>query len=136
MVRLMPGFSFKIDNGAYETNFYGDLSRAIKDLKRRNEKVGRQVEVEETAPNRARFTIRYTNIDRTINGEIYCTMKTEKYPKPNVADLEKSVLKLLKQNVPETHMPNLLGVSASLIRQIIRGLIDANKVNKPRKGRP
>jgi len=130
----MPGFSFKIDNGAYETNFYGDLSRAIKDLKRRNEKAGRSVNVEEIGPNRARFTVQYNNIDRTIKGEIYCTMRTEKYPKPDVAGLEKSVLKLLKQNVPETHMPKLLGVSASLVRQIIRGLIEAKKL-KPTKGK-
>jgi len=130
----MPGFSFKIDNGAYETNFYGDLSRAIKDLKRRNEKAGRTVNVEEIGPNRARFTVQYNNIDRTIKGEIYCTMRTEKYPKPDVAGLEKSVLKLLKQNVPETHMPKLLGVSASLVRQIIRGLIEAKKL-KPTKGK-
>ena len=130
----MPGFSFKIDNGAYETNFYGDLSRAIQDLKRRNEKAGRSVNVEEIGPNRARFTVQYNNIDRTIKGEIYCTMRTEKYPKPDVAGLEKSVLKLLKQNVPETHMPKLLGVSASLVRQIIRGLIEAKKL-KPTKGK-
>jgi len=130
----MPGFSFKIDNGAYETNFYGDLSRAIQDLKRRNEKAGRSVNVEEIGPNRARFTVQYNNIDRTIKGEIYCTMRTEKYPKPDVAGLEKSVLKLLKQNIPETHMPKLLGVSASLVRQIIRGLIEAKKL-KPTKGK-
>ena len=130
----MPGFSFKIDNGAYETNFYGDLSRAIQDLKRRNEKAGRSVNVEEIGPNRARFTVQYNNIDRTIKGEIYCTTRTEKYPKPDVAGLEKSVLKLLKQNIPETHMPKLLGVSASLVRQIIRGLIEAKKL-KPTKGK-
>lgn len=130
----MPGFSFKIDNGAYETNFYGDLSRAIKDLKRRNEKAGRSVSVEEIGPNRARFTVQYNNIDRTITGEIYCTMRTEKYPKPDVADLEKKILKLKRQNVPETHMVGILGVSASLIRQIIRGLIEANKL-EPTKGK-
>jgi len=133
MVCEMPIFSFKYDDGPYVTNFYGDLERAIQDLTERNEKAGRKVETEKTGANRARFTIHYQNVVRSVTGDVYCTMKTEKYPTPDIKAMEKEVMRLKRKKVPETQIVKIMGVSASLVRQIVRGLIEAKKL-KPTKG--
>jgi hypothetical protein len=132
---LMPIFSFKYDDGPYVTNFYGDLDRAIQDLTERNEKAGRKVETEKTGANRARFTIHYQNVMRSVTGDVYCTMKTEKYPAPDIKAMEKEVMRLKRKKIPETQIVKIMGVSASLVRQIVRGLIEAKKLRPTKGGR-
>ena len=124
----MPIYSFKLEESAYEACFHGNLDRAIEDLVSRNEAAGREVDIEVLGSNLATFVLRYPNIDREINGTIYCRTGANGDLGVNLQHVERRILKYKKQRMAETRIVEKMNLPAALVRQIVRGLSMYNEL--------
>lgn len=124
----MPIYSFKLEEGAYEACFHGNIDRAIEDLTSRNEAAGRSVDITRVGANLATFVLRYPNINREINGTIYSREGANGDLGVNLQHVERRILKYKKQRMAETRIVEKMNLPAALVRQIVRGLSMYNEL--------
>ena len=124
----MPIYSFKLEEGAFESCFHGNIDRAIEDLISRNEVVGREVDVKVLGSNLATFVLRYPNINREVNGTIYSREGANTDLGVNLQHVERRILKYKKQRMAETRIVEKMNRPAALVRQIVRGLSMYNEL--------
>jgi hypothetical protein len=124
----VPIYSFKLEEGAYEACFHGNIDRAIEDLTSRNEAAGRSVDVTRVGANLATFVLRYPNINREINGTIYSREGANGDLGVNLQHVERRILKYKKQRMAETRIVEKMNLPAALVRQIVRGLSMYNEL--------
>lgn len=131
----MPIYTFKLEDGTFETCFHGNLDRAIEDLTSRNEPVGRSIEVIRVGSNLATFEMHYKNIDRMVNGTIYTKTGANGDLGVNLQHVERRILKYKKQRMAETRIVDKMNLPAALVRQIVRGLSMYNDLPPPKRVR-
>jgi len=124
----VPIYSFKLEEGAFESCFHGNIDRAIEDLISRNEVVGREVDVKVLGSNLATFVLRYPNINREVNGTIYSREGANTDLGVNLQHVERRILKYKKQRMAETRIVEKMNLPAALVRQIVRGLSMYNEL--------